>query len=138
MSNEDVSKNFDNPLDTILSASSRFAIEIIAWIAGPWAAADISGTWFVTIPVLAVLLALPSVFSTVGDKRHIVVAVPGRVRFFIEVLLALVAIISALLVWTIIGAILVAIVAALMFITSIKRIKWLIANSPADWLLPSK
>ncbi|MBT3995276.1 MAG: hypothetical protein HOF01_05705 [Chloroflexi bacterium] len=138
MSNNESSKKFDNPLDTVFSGASRFAIELVAWTAGPWAAADLTGSWLATIPALAILVALPGVFSTIGDKRHVVVAVPGRIRFAIEVLLAAIAIASALLVWTYIGAILVAIVALVMFVTGAPRAKWLFSNSAPDWPLPTK
>ena len=138
MSNNDSRTKFDNPLDTIFSAASRFAIELVAWIAGPWAAADLAGNWLAAIPALAVLVALPGVFSTTGDKRHVVVAVPGRIRFLIEVLLAAIAVASALLVWTYIGAILVAIGSILMFVTGAPRAKWLVSNNPPNWPLPTK
>lgn len=129
---------FDNPLDTKISASTRFAIELAAWIAGPWAAADLAGNWLVTIPVLAIFVALPGVFSTTGDKRHVVVAVPGRIRLFIEILLAAVAIYSSLVVWTYIGAIAVAVIALAMFVAGAPRAKWLFSNKPPHWPLPTK
>ena len=138
MTNSDSSKNaFDNPLDTKISASTRFAIEVAAWVAGPWAAAELAGNWLVTIPVLAILVALPGVFSTTGDKRHVVVAVPGRVRLFIEILLAAVAIYSALVVWTYVGAIVVAVIVLAMFVAGAPRARWLFSNEPAHWPLPS-
>jgi hypothetical protein len=138
MSSSKPDHKFDNPLDTTFSASSRFAIELVAWVAGPWAAADISGTWITAIPVLAVLVALPGVFSTTGDKRHVVVAVPGRIRLLIEVVLAAVAISSALTVWTYIGGIIVAVITLIMFITGATRARWLFSNNPPDWPLPVK
>ncbi|HIN14941.1 MAG TPA: hypothetical protein EYM69_04820, partial [Dehalococcoidia bacterium] len=64
------------------------------------------------------MIALPGAFSTVGDKRQVVVAVPGRVRLLIELVLIAVAISSAFLVWTPIGGIIVAVLAALMLVTS--------------------
>ncbi|MDA0595450.1 MAG: hypothetical protein O2921_06505 [Chloroflexi bacterium] len=83
-------------------------------------------------------MTLPGVFSTTGDKRHVVVAVPGRIRFLIEVLLAAIAVASALLVWTYISSILVAIVAIVMFVTGAPRAKWLLSNNPPNWPLPTK
>ena len=138
MNSNDSGSKFDNPLDSNFSAASRFAIEIVAWVAGPWAAADLTGSWFMTIPALAILVALPGVFSTIGDKRHVVVAVPGRVRFLIEVILTVVAVASAFLVWAVIGAAIVAIIAAIMFISGAPRAKWLLSNDPPDWPLPTK
>ncbi|MEE8045283.1 MAG: hypothetical protein V3T49_00430 [Dehalococcoidia bacterium] len=109
----------------------------MAWIVGPWAAADLTGTWLMTIPALAILVALPGVFSTTGDKRHVVVAVPGRIRLLIEVILAVVAIYSALLVWTYIGGIIVSVIAIVMFVSGAARARWLLSNSPPEWPLPS-
>jgi len=97
-----------------------------------------TGNWLAAIPALAVLVTLPGVFSTTGDKRHVVVAVPGRIRFLIEVLLAAIAVASALLVWTYISSILVAIVAIVMFVTGAPRAKWLLSNNPPNWPLPTK
>ncbi len=128
---------FDNPLDTAWSASSRFAVEIVAWVAGPWAAADLAGTWLAIIPVLIVLVALPGVFSTSGDKRHVIVAVPGRIRLLIELTLDVVAIYSAFLVWTPIGGIIVAALTLVALVTGFPRAKWLFGNRAPDWPLPS-
>jgi hypothetical protein len=83
------------------------------------------------------LIALPGAFSTVGDKRQVVVAVPGRVRLLIELVLIAVAISSAFLVWTPIGGIIVAVLAALMLVTGFRRAKWLLSNRPPDCPLPS-
>ena len=137
MNPKNETKQFDNPLDTVASGASRFAVEIAAWVAGPWAAAELAGTWIATIPTLIVLIALPGAFSTVGDKRQVVVAVPGRVRLLIELVLIAVAISSAFLVWTPIGGIIVAVLAALMLVTGFRRVKWLLSNRPPDWPLPS-
>lgn len=137
MNPKNETEKFDNPLDTVASGASRFAVEIAAWVAGPWAAAGLAGTWIATIPTLIVLIALPGAFSTVGDKRQVVVAVPGRVRLLIELVLIAVAISSAFLVWTPIGGIIVAVLAALMLVTGFRRAKWLLSNRPPDWPLPS-
>ena len=128
---------FDNPLDTKISAATRFAIELVAWIAGPWAAAEIAGTWLAIIPTLIVLIALPGVFSTLGDKRHVVVAVPGPIRFLIELLLTVVAIYSSWVVWTSVGGIIVAAIAVAAAVSGAPRAKWLISNKPQNWPIPS-
>ena len=128
---------FHNPLDTFLSASSRFGIELVAWTAGPWAAAAIVGSWLATIPALIVLIALPGIFSTTGDKRHVVVAVPGRIRLSIEMLLLVVAIYSSFVVWTAVGGAIVSILAAVMLVTGSRRGMWLFSNRPPQWPVPS-
>lgn len=111
---------------------------MLAWVAGPWAATEIVGTWMAAIPTLAVLVALPGIFSTVGDKRHVVVAVSGRVRFSIELLLVGIAVYSAFLIWEVAGGTIVAIIAAAMLITGIPRNRWLLSNRVPDWPLSSK
>jgi hypothetical protein len=88
--------------------------------------------------VLAILVALPGVFSTTGDKRYVVVAVPGRIRLLIEIVLAAVAIYSAFVVWTYIGAIVVAVITVVMFVSGARRARWLLSNGPPDWPLPTK
>ncbi|MFQ5610311.1 MAG: hypothetical protein ACE5F8_08600 [Woeseiaceae bacterium] len=75
-------ERFKHPYDTYLSAGLRFAVELIAWVAGPWAASLWSG-WLI-LPTLIVLVAMPSLFSTPGDKRQVVVATPGPIRVVIE------------------------------------------------------
>ncbi|MEV6583809.1 hypothetical protein AB0M92_37385 [Streptomyces sp. NPDC051582] len=70
----------------------RFATELCAWVAAPWALAP----WSVAAAVAAValLIGLPTVFSTPGDKAHVIVAVPGAVTVAL-VLLQLVAAVAA-------------------------------------------
>lgn len=89
----------------------RFASEIIAWVATPWALAAHS-------PVLAgaallLLIGLPAVFATPGDKVKVVVAVPGIVSIGLSVLQLLAAVVAswaawpvpvAVLVWALVGA----------------------------------
>jgi hypothetical protein len=87
-----------HPFDTLLAGGLRFGSELIAWIAGPWAAALVA-PWLV-VPTLVVLVGLPSVFSTHNDKRKIIVATPGPLRVLIELLLYAVASVAPWLVWS--------------------------------------
>ena len=119
-----------SPYDTPQSASARFLIEIVAWVTGPWAAAEILGSWLVAVPVAAVLLVLPAMLSTPGDKRKIVVATPGRLRVGIELLLVAVAVAASAVVlptwsWYAVLALALAVV-----ITNIPRLKWLWEGAP--------
>jgi hypothetical protein len=75
----------------------RFACEIVAWVATPWALASHS-------PVLAgvallLLIGLPAVFATPGDKVKVVVAVPGRVTVGLSVSQLLAAVVAAWAAW---------------------------------------
>ena len=122
------SNDFRHPYDTPVSAGLRFLSEIVTWVAGPWAAATYAGWLF--LPVLVVLVGLPSVFSTKNDKRTIVVATPGPVRVGIELLLYLVAMIAPWFIWsTAVSAVAVGIVVA-SILTGIPRFLWLMKGAP--------
>ncbi len=122
------SDDFRHPYDTLLSSSLRFLSELIAWVAGPWAVALFS-TWLV-LPVLALLVVLPAVFSTRNDKRTIVVSTPGPVRVALELLLYLVAATAPWFVWpTAVSGMAVGIVVA-SFLTGIPRMMWLVRGAP--------
>jgi hypothetical protein len=114
---------FDNPYDNPLSASTRFAVEIIAWVA-----ASIS-LWLV-IPAIAILIGLPEIFSTVGDNRKIVVATPGPVRVAIELLLYVVAIAAPWTVWPLWLAVLTTAIVLIAIASGLRRTRWLLKGAP--------
>lgn len=115
--------SFSHPHDTPISGGLRFAVEVIAWVAAPWAAAEES--WWLAVPVLVVLVCLPAIFSTPGDKREVVVATPGPIRIGIEVVLHAAAIAGAWLAWPFgVAAIATVAVIAAIF-TGIPRLLWL-------------
>jgi hypothetical protein len=120
-----------SPYDTAASASTRFAIELVAWVAGPWAAADTVGFWWAAIPALLVLVGLPAVFNTPGDKHTDGIATPGPIRIGIEMFLLVVAVGSAWIVWPPWAAVAVAILATVMLLTGLPRYRWLAAGAPA-------
>ncbi len=118
-----------NPLDTVASGSLRFLVEILAWIAGPWAAGRWFGGW--AIPVaLVILLALPAVFSVPGDKHQVIRPVSGPVRFVIEVFLGVVAVVAAWTVWPTWLALVVTLVVVTSQITGLPRTRWLLSGAP--------
>jgi hypothetical protein len=53
----------------------RFATELVAWVATPWALA--SHAWLLPVLSVVVLIGLPTLFSTPGDKANVIIAVPG-------------------------------------------------------------
>src|SRR3954451_23557330 len=87
------------------SSVPRFASEIVAWIATPWALAAHS-------PVLAgaallLLIGLPAVFATPGDKAAVVVAVPGHVTVALVVAQLAAAVLASWAAWPVPVALLV-------------------------------
>jgi hypothetical protein len=125
MSNQNA---FEHPFDTTLSSGLRFLGELIAWVAGPWAAATES-IWL-AIPTLAVLVGLPSVFSTPGDKRQIIVVTPGPLRVLLELVLHVVALASAWAVWPAWLAAISTVVVIAAIVAGIPRTKRLLRGAP--------
>ena len=119
---------FDHPLDTPLTSGLRFLAEVIAWVAGPWAAAQQS-LWL-AVPVLVVLVGLPAIFSTPGDKRQVFVATPGPLRVLLELGLHVVAVAAAWVVWPVWLAIVATVVVAAAIATGIPRTLWLLRGAP--------
>ncbi|MEU4545951.1 hypothetical protein [Nonomuraea dietziae] len=93
-----------------IGSALRFATELVAWIATPWALAPHS----VPLAVLSVivLIGLPTLFSTPGDKRHVIVAVPGVVTILLVLLQLVAAVVSSWLAWAPAVAVVVSLLAA--------------------------
>jgi hypothetical protein len=80
-----------------LASVLRFATELVAWVATPWWLAR----WSVPLAVVAVvlLIALPTIFATPGDKATVLVPVPGPVTIALVLLQLVAAVGSAWLAW---------------------------------------
>ncbi|MET9486966.1 hypothetical protein [Nocardia sp. NPDC006630] len=105
----------------------RFSTELIAWIAAPWAVADRSSV-VLALVVFVVLIGLPTVFGTVGDKKQVMVPAPGWVTIALVILLVAAAVWGAWLVWPVWAAILVSVLAAATVIAEIPRWRWLLGT----------
>ncbi len=103
-------------------------MEVIAWVSGPWAVAQIS-IWFI-FPALILLIGLPSVFSTTGDKRQIVVATPGPLRVLLEIVLHLVAAAGPWVIWPAWIASISTLFVVAALVMGFPRIKWLLRGAP--------
>jgi len=114
-----------SPYDTHASSGLRFLVEIVAWVAGPWAVADLTGSGWAAAPALAVLFGLPALFNTPGDKASTLVPTPGPLRILIEFVLLAAAIAGAWLVWPAWAAIAVSLVGVLMVFAGVRRYRWL-------------
>ncbi|MEU7140927.1 hypothetical protein ABZ942_15860 [Nocardia sp. NPDC046473] len=102
----------------------RFATELIAWITVPWALAGDSIV--LAVIALILLIGLPTVFSTVGDKKQVMVAAPGWVTIALVVLQFVAAVWGAWQVWPVWSAVLVTVLAATAAIAEIPRWRWLV------------
>lgn len=101
----------------------RFATELVAWVATPW---WLSGTsWLLAVASLVVLIGLPTVFSTRGDKAQVMVAVPGWATIGLVLLQLVAAVVSAWALWPVWAAVAVSVLAAATLVTEQPRWRWL-------------
>lgn len=105
--------------EPILPALVRFFLEVVAWIAIGLA----FGWLFAIIAVLAMAL-----FSTPGDKRKVIVPVPGPIRLLLEVGVFLIGVAAAGLNWGVAGALVSVGLFALYLLTNRSRLAWLMSR----------
>ncbi|MFC9397480.1 hypothetical protein ACFTWS_30595 [Streptomyces sp. NPDC057027] len=111
--------------DDRTASALRFATELIAWVATPWALADRS--WLLAALSVVVLIGLPTLFSTPGDKANVIVAVPGRVTILLVALQLAAAVISSWLAWPVWAAVPATALAAATVVTERRRWIWLLS-----------
>ncbi|MFI9600559.1 hypothetical protein ACIHCX_11850 [Streptomyces sp. NPDC052043] len=115
----------EKPDDRIASAL-RFASELVAWVATPWALSRYS--WLLAVLAVVVLIGLPAVFSTPGDKAQVVIPVPGTVTILLVLLQLAAAVIAAWSVWPGYAAVLVSLLVAATLVTERHRWRWLLST----------
>ncbi|MFX0575417.1 hypothetical protein [Nocardia nepalensis] len=103
----------------------RFTVELIAWIATPWAVAARFDSVFLAVLSVVVLIGLPTVFSTPGDKKQVLLAAPGWVTIALVVLQLVAAVLSAWVIWPSWIAVVVLVLAVLTVIAELPRWCWL-------------
>jgi len=116
--------------DSRLASALRFTTELIAWIATPWALAPHSILLAVAADV--VLIGLPTVFQTPGDKPRVVVAVPGVVTILLVLLQLVAAVVAAWVAWPVVVAVVVGLLAVACVVTEQPRWRWLLRAARAD------
>jgi len=114
-------------VDSPTGAATRFAVELCAWTAAPWAAAQWS--WAASVVVLVVLVGLAATFNVPGDKHHGGRAVSGPVRIGIELVLVAAAVIGAVLVWPAWAVAGVGFLVAADLVVGLPRWAWLLRST---------
>ncbi|MFI9595266.1 hypothetical protein [Nonomuraea sp. NPDC052265] len=104
----------------------RFASELVAWVATPWALLSWS-VWAAVLSVV-VLIGLPTVFATPGDKRGVVVAVPGFVTVALVGLQLVAAVAASWVAWHAAVAAVVTVLAVVTVVLELPRWRWLLTG----------
>ncbi|WP_198940420.1 hypothetical protein [Micromonospora sp. CB01531] len=102
-----------------LASALRFLIELVAWVATPWALAPHSAA--LAVASVLVLIGLPTVLATPGDKKNAIVPVPGVVTIALVVLQLAAAAVSAWFAWPRPVAVAVAALALATVVTELPR-----------------
>ncbi|MER5205026.1 hypothetical protein [Streptomyces sp. NPDC002825] len=111
--------------DDRTASALRFATELVAWVATPWALAGYS--WLLAVLSVVVLIGLPTLFSTPGDKAQVIVPVPGRVTILLVLLQLAAAVIASWYAWPAWAAVPVTVLAAATVVTERRRWAWLLS-----------
>jgi len=117
-------------VDPPAGAATRFAMEVVAWVAAPWAAAQWS--WVLAVTVLVVLVVLPATFNVPGDKHHDGRPVSGPIRIGIELVLFTAAVIGAVLAWPVWAAVAIGALAVAAVVVGLPRWAWLLRSTTAS------
>ncbi|GII28962.1 hypothetical protein [Planotetraspora mira] len=115
--------------DPRLGATLRFATELVAWVATPWALW--SHSVVLALVSVLVLIGLPTLFSTPGDKASVIVPVPGWVVILLVLLQFAAAAVASWFAWPPVVAVLVWILVVAAAVTQGPRWRWLALNPGA-------
>ncbi|MEU2106195.1 MULTISPECIES: hypothetical protein [unclassified Nocardia] len=105
----------------------RFTTELIAWIATPLALADHS--LVLAVAALVLLIGLPTLFATPGDKKQVLIPVPGVVTIGLVVLQLVAAVLASWATWPAWPAVVVTTLTVITTITELPRWRWLLGAS---------
>ncbi|MEU1387745.1 MULTISPECIES: hypothetical protein [unclassified Nonomuraea] len=112
--------------DDRVASVFRFASELVAWVAAPWAL--LPGSVWQAVLSVVVLIGLPTVFATPGDKRGVPVAVPGFVTVGLVALQLVVAVAAAWVAWHAVVAAVVTVLAVVTVVLELPRWRWLLTG----------
>ncbi|MER5338539.1 hypothetical protein [Micromonospora sp. NPDC002717] len=105
------------------ASALRFVTELIAWVATPWALAPHSVV--LAVASVVVLVGLPTVFATPGDRPRVLVPVPGIVTIALVVLQLVAAGVSAWFAWPRGVAVATTALVLLTVVAELPRWRWL-------------
>lgn len=111
--------------DDRAASALRFATELVAWVATPWALAGHS--WLLAALSVVALIGLPTLFSTRGDKASVIIAVPGWTTILLVLLQLAAAVVSAWLAWPPLAAVPATVLAGATLLTERRRWQWLVS-----------
>jgi hypothetical protein len=112
------------------ASALRFLTELVAWIATPWALWSVSRP--LAIVAVIILIGLPTVFATPGDKRQVIVPVAGHVTVALVVLQMVAAVVSSWFAWHPAIAACVSVLVAVSVVTEWPRWSWLVSVGSGD------
>jgi hypothetical protein len=114
-------------VDSLGVSAPRFLVEIIAWVAAPWALAAYSIWLAVLADVL--LIGLPTVFGMPGAKKQKnPVSIPARPAIALELLQPVAACVAAFVAWPPIVASLVLAVSLAACGLQLRRWRWMLTR----------
>jgi hypothetical protein len=115
----------DRAPDSRAGAALRFLTELVAWIATPWALW--SHSKLLAVASVVILIGLPAVFATPGDKAHVLVPVPGPVTIALNVVQFIAALVSSWIAWPTVVNTAVTLLVVAAAISQLSRWRWLLA-----------
>jgi hypothetical protein len=112
--------------DPLSVSAPRFLVEIVAWVAAPWALAPHSIWLAVLADVL--LIGLPTIFGMPGAKKQTnPVSIPARPAIALELLQPVAACVAAFAAWPPIVASLVVVAALAACVLQLRRWRWMLS-----------
>ncbi len=108
----------------------RFTAELVAWVATPWALSGFSIP--LAVASVIVLVALPTIFATPGDKAHVLVPVSGYVTIGLVVLQMAAAVLASWIAWPTVVASIVSVLVAASIVAELPRWRWLLSQPPTN------
>jgi hypothetical protein len=120
----------DAAADSLGVSAPRFLVEIIAWVAAPWALAA-HGVWLAVLADV-LLIGLPTVFGMPGAKKQRnPVPIPARPAIALELLQPVAACVAAFAAWPPVVAWLVVLASSAACLLQLRRWRWMLGRSSA-------